>query len=597
MIALIVFTSSSYDLAKRIQNSLKDTIIHVYKSVKNYDDKKDIVFDDVNSHLCHIFKQRQPIVGICAAGILIRSLANVLHNKEKEPPVLAIDHHGTIVIPLLGGHKGANKLTQDISRIINAHPCITTASDQLLGFSLDDLPWGWKFDNQQTMKEATALLLEQQSVNLNIDTKVDHSWLSEKLTIDKDANIKICLTEKIIHDYKTLSIHPATLAIGIGCERFTDFTELEELVLSTLSKANLSICSVACLCSIGIKMIEPAFHELAKKFSIPLRFFNKDELNKQKDRLINPSQTVFDSIGVWGVAESAALAAVGEDGQLIVEKQKSNRATCAIARSNKIIAADKIGQARGTLSVVGLGPGSFGMRTNEAEKILLQTEHIVGYEGYIKLIENIIHNQKIHLFALGQEQERVEKALDLASQGSKVALVCSGDPGIYAMASLVFECLDKSQSTEWSRIYVQIIPGISAMHAVSARFGAPLGHDFCAVSLSDLLTPWGIIEKRITAAAQADFVIAFYNPTSRQRDWQLQEACRIINRFRDPLTPVIIGQSVGRAEEKLMYTNLQEINFQDIDMFSLVIIGNSQTRKFEKKDGNFWIYTPRGYKL
>jgi len=180
--------------------------------------------------------------------------------------------------------------------------------------------------------------------------------------------------------------------------------------------------------------------------------------------------------------------------------------------------------------------------------------------------------------------------LDLAAGGRTVSLVCSGDPGIYAMASLVFECLDDIERVDWRRVEVTVSPGISALQACSARVGAPLGHDFCTISLSDLLTPWAVIENRIKAAAEGDFVIAFYNPASMRRRTQLVRALEILSAHRPPDTPVVLGKSLGRPEENVTVSPLWDFDPDSVDMLSLVMVGNSQTRCLGDR-----VYTPRGY--
>ncbi len=186
-------------------------------------------------------------------------------------------------------------------------------------------------------------------------------------------------------------------------------------------------------------------------------------------------------------------------------------------------------------------------------------------------------------------------ALDLAAEGFDVALVCSGDPGIYAMAALVFELLDREPRPEWRRAEITVVPGISALQAAAARAGAPLGHDFCAISLSDLLTPWAAIERRLRAAAEGDLVVALYNPVSRRRTTQLLRAVEILRRKRPAETPVVLARNLGREGEAVTVIRLDELTPEAVDMLTLVLIGSSATRRIERGDGGVWVYTPRGY--
>ena len=200
-----------------------------------------------------------------------------------------------------------------------------------------------------------------------------------------------------------------------------------------------------------------------------------------------------------------------------------------------------------------------------------------------------------HGYELGEEEMRVRIALGLAAQGRDVALVCSGDAGIYAMATLVFELIDREGNADWARVEIKGLPGVSAMQTAAARIGAPLGHDFCAISLSDLLTPWEAIEQRLLTAAAGDFVVAFYNPVSQRRRTQLAAAKEILLRHRPPDTPVVLARNLGREGETVAVVTLGDLKIEDVDMLTLVIVGSSTTRAVQRPDGGVWVYTPRGY--
>jgi len=220
---------------------------------------------------------------------------------------------------------------------------------------------------------------------------------------------------------------------------------------------------------------------------------------------------------------------------------------------------------------------------------------VVGYGLYLDLVGDRIAGKTRHEYPLGEEETRVRAALDLAAEGREVALVSSGDPGIYAMATLVYELIDREKRVDWRRIHVVTAPGISALQAAAARAGAPLGHDFCAVSLSDLMTPWPVIERRVQAAAEADFVLALYNPVSRRRDWQLARSREILLEHRPKTTPVVIARNLGREGEEIRVTTLDRLDPKTVDMLTVVLIGSSETRTIDRADGHPWVYTPRGY--
>lgn len=393
-----------------------------------------------------------------------------------------------------------------------------------------------------------------------------------------------------------LVYHPKTLVLGMGCERHAKPEEAIALAEEALAKGGFARESLAAVCSIDLKADETAIHAVAAHFRVPARFFDAATLEAEAPRLKNPSEVVFAEVGCHGVAEGAALAAVGASGELVVEKIKSKGATAAIARAADIVEPDTFGRARGTLFVVGIGPGSEGWRSPEVSRMVEASTDLVGYSLYLDLLGPLADGKTRHDFDLGKEEARVVHAMELAGEGKTVALVCSGDAGIYAMATLVFELFDKGGITDAaSRIEVQVSPGISALQAAAARIGAPLGHDFCTISLSDLLTPWEHIQRRVKAAGEGDFVIAFYNPVSMKRRTQLAYARDELLKYRPAATPVILATNLGREGENVRTVPLGELNVDDVDMLTVVVVGSSESRTVTTGDGKTWVYTPRGY--
>jgi cobalt-precorrin 5A hydrolase/precorrin-3B C17-methyltransferase len=349
--------------------------------------------------------------------------------------------------------------------------------------------------------------------------------------------------------------------------------------------------------SLELKADEPAIHRLAGQLGVPARFFPAATLEAEGPRLVNPSALVYATTGCHGVAEGAALAAVGPDGMLLIEKVKSARATLAIGRAPRPLDPLRVGRPQGRLAVIGIGPGSAAWRTPEATALLADAEDWVGYRGYLELIEPLPGTTPArHAFALGEEMARVRKALEFAAVGRRVALVSSGDAGIYGMAALACELLETSADPAWQRVALVVSPGVSALQAAAARAGAPLGHDFCAISLSDLLTPWPAIERRLEAAAGADFVTVLYNPAARRRRVGLERALAILSTARPPTTPVVHARNLGREGETVDIAPLAEFTPARVDMLSLLIVGSSRTRRLGRKHGAL-AYTPRGYTL
>jgi len=530
------------------------------------------------------FSDARPIVAVLPPPILIRALAPLIDSKFTDPPVISLTHDGRFVVPLLGLNHGAVKLASRIAEAIGANRVGGTATEAQFALALDDPPHGYILSNPQDYKDFAVALLAGEPVKMEGSAP----WLST-LPQDENASLRITLTEQHIEGSpQHMVFHLATLAIGIGCERGTAPEEVADLIHKTMAANNLAPNAIACFASIDIKEDEPAITGLHDREFV--RFFTADELHQQSHRVPNPSEIVLQETGTASVAEAAALAAAGPDSELIVTKTKSKRATCAIARAPQPITTFA-GRSRGLLSVIGLGPGDKSMRTPAAQQALASATDWVGYGLYLDLAADQRQNQTLHQFALGEEELRVRHAIALARQGKQVALLCSGDAGIYAMAALVYELIE----LEPCRIAVEVISGISAFQAAAAQAGGMIGHDFCCISLSDLLTPWDVIETRILAAAEADFVIAFYNPRSLRRRDQLERAIAILASHRPPDTPVIIASNLGRTDEKTTIVPFRAFRPEDVDMLTLVMVGSSQSRAFERGDGRTYAYTPRGY--
>ncbi len=554
--AIFILGASALPLAKTIRHEVVGEI-HGPKGLSGID----VNFDKATDAIAQAFLQGRVVFGICAAAILIRSVGHLLRNKHGEPPVIAVSEDGAMVVPLLGGHHGGNDLARKIATALQGTAAVTTASDVIFGESFDEPEGGYTLGNPEHMKAATAAKLRGETVEV---VKTIHN--------EKGSERRIIL-------------HPQVLTIGIGCERGTDPDEVRNLIKSTLEKSNLSPNAVADYASIDLKEDEEALSQFPN-----VTFFAAEELAAQSGKIASPSAYVEETVGTPSVAEAAALAAAGPESKLIVTKTKSKRATLAIAQAPAPI-LHVTGRRRGLVSVVGIGPGDCRTRSPEVTFQLDVATDWVGYGLYLDLAADVHTSQAEHRFPLGDEEARCRHAIALAKQGKRVALVCSGDAGIYAMAALVYELIDR----EPCRIAVEVHPGISAFQAASARAGAMIGHDFCCISLSDLLTPWEVIEKRLKAAAEGDFVISFYNPRSLKRRDQLERAFAILKDHRPADTPVVIASNLGRPEEKTRIVRFADFNPDEVDMLTLVMVGSSQSKSFRRGDGRTYAYTPRGY--
>lgn len=590
-IAIVLFTAEGLPLARSLQVALGGGHIHGFaKRVTDADE----TFSDVTSHLRALFQDNTTIIGICASGILVRALAPLLNDKRNEPPVVAVAEDGSVAVPLLGGHHGANAIAKKIAAATGGTAAITTAGDLRLGVALDDAPPGWRIANPELVKPVTAALLAGEDVVLDCEA-CDAHWLGG-IRFATNGKWRVLITNrKGATNAHTLVIHPPVLVLGVGCERGTDPEELETLAISTLDEAGLALESVACVASIDLKADEHAVQAIAARLGVPVRLFSATELEAEAPRLKTPSEIVFREVGCHGVAEGAALATVGSHGELIVPKTLAKRATCAVAcAESPMDPIQPAGNSNGHLAIIGIGPGTDNWRSPEASLALRSADTVIGYKLYLDQIADELVGKKRHDGTLGEEAKRTNLALELAAAGRHVALVSSGDAGIYALASLVFELIDQANDDRWNKISIDVVPGISALQAAASRVGAPLGHDFCAISLSDLMTPQAIVTKRLHAAAQGDFVVAMYNPQSKRRRHLLGVARDILATARPGTTPVVIARNIGRKNENVTVTTLAEFDVEAVDMTTLVLIGSSHTRTFQHS-GRSWTYTPRGY--
>jgi len=603
--AFVALTEKGAALARTLQPHIPNAELH---GLVGRVAEADGHFDQAKAWIAGLFDQGRPIIGICAAGILIRAIAPLLVDKRAEPPVVAISEDGRSIVPLLGGHHGANAWAVLLAEKIQGFAALTTAGECRFGVALDAPPKGWRLSeaSKPQAKAFMAALLAGDSVALHRD---EISWPVDWLqkaglpwsepspeTREVSHSIYCTIAKAPTEEDKSLVYHPTVVAVGIGCERGASAADIKSLLFASLEEAGIALEAVAVLVSIDVKMDEIGLHQLAQELGLPVRFYPAKRLEQERPRLQTPSEIVFQEVGCHGVAEGAALAAVGEAGWLTQAKRKSKNVTCAIAQAPLPLAPGTIGQARGHLAVIGTGPGCRDWRTPECESFAVRADVLVGYHLYLDLLGPAVAGKPREAFELGEETARVERALDLAAQGKRVALVCSGDPGIYAMASLVFERLEFGANPNWQKIDLHVSPGISALQAASARIGAPLGHDFCTISLSDLMTPWAAIEKRIETAAQGDFVIAFYNPVSRKRRTQLAKAQEILLKHRPATSPVILARNLGRSGEEIRVVSLESLKIEDVDMLTLVLVGSSESRALTMGNGQHYVYTPRGYK-
>ncbi|MBF0328862.1 MAG: precorrin-3B C(17)-methyltransferase [Nitrospirae bacterium] len=570
-IAIFYITNKGLTLAQKIKGFYPDAEVIKFnaESVEN------------------LWENTKALVFIMASGIVVRTIAPFIKDKRTDPAVLVLDEAGNHVVSLLSGHLGgANRFTQELAGYLCAEAVVTTASDANNLPSLDL----WAAENNLIIEEWDKL--PQTAVRfLNSGTLRVYSEIDIKLPEDF-LNAEPRFADLLITNKKTIAncgcrakdqlyLRPKNLIIGIGCNSGTSMDEIESAVWEVIEENNLSFLSVSAAATIDIKAKEPGLAAFAKKYNLPVHSFRPEELNSVKG--IKKSKTVFKATGAYAVSEPAALLASDTD-SLVVTKQKMGNVTIAIAESSGK-------QARlfqpGAIFIVGTGPGGIDHITPYAQNAIRKADAIVGYDTYLELIPQLLRSKEIHSTGMTKETERCRKAVELALEGKKVAVISGGDPGIYAMAGLTLEILKEKNAAD---LPVEVIPGISALNACASRLGAPLMHDFACISLSDRLTNWGLIEKRLEAASAADFVIVLYNPKSRGRVEHINIARDIIMKHRSKSTPVGIVKAAMRPDESVVITNLNDMLSHEIDMQTTVIIGNSKTLVWNNR-----IITPRGY--
>jgi cobalt-precorrin 5A hydrolase / precorrin-3B C17-methyltransferase len=597
-VAIVILGQQSLPLARRIKTALPEAVL--YGTAKRTTDV-DIPFANFGDTLRALFTDGTPIVGICAAGILIRTLAPLLSNKWNEPPVLAVAEDGSAVVPLLGGLHGVNGLARRIADVLHVAPAVTTTGDLRFRTALLSPPVGYHLANPEHAKTFIADLLAGASVRLEGTAR----WLQESnLPIATDGPLAIKVTERLETPVRDcLVYHPATIAIGMcrhtglqatgGTSPHGNGQDALRHVHHLLGQVDIALASVSAIFGLDAEATDPVIQAVAQSLHVPTRFFTPDEIALGLQRHASAAVAALPT----GTASAIALAAVGDEGHLIPMPASPHAIPYdfAIGVALRPLDPHAVGRGRGWLAIVGTGPGGTQWMSPEVRDVLQMATDWVGYTTYLDLAEPLRHGQHRHEFDNREELERACMALDLAAEGRAVALVSSGDPGIYAMAAAVFEVLEREDRPAWHHIEIQVCPGISAMQAAAAQVGAPLGHDFCVISLSDILKPWTVIEQRIAAAVQADFVLVFYNPVSRQRTWQLQKAKEIVLQWRSPDTPVVIARNLGRPGQEVTIKPLEQLTAADADMRTILLVGSQQTRTIQRSDGKSWVYTPRRY--
>ncbi|MFD8262233.1 precorrin-3B C(17)-methyltransferase [Streptomyces griseoluteus] len=514
------------------------------------------------------FAECDRLVCFLATGATVRLLAPLLGDKAADPGVVCVDEGGRFAVSLVGGHGGgANELAYEVAQLLGAEPVVTTATDAVGLAGLDTLG----LPAEGAVAAVSRALLDGEPVALEAEL----AWPLPPVPFAEQGAYTVRLTDRAVRPGpREVLLRPPSLVVGVGASRGAPVEEVLGLIEESLREAGLSVRSVAELATVDAKSEEPGIVAAAGRLGVPLVTYPADELAAVA--VPNPSDAPLAAVGTPSVAEAAALRTGGE---LLVPKRKSAAspamATCAVVRR----------PGRGRLAVVGLGPGARDLLTPRAAAELRRASVLVGLDQYVDQIRDLIRpGTQVLESGLGAEEERARTAVAEARKGHAVALIGSGDAGVYAMASpALAEASDD--------IDVVGVPGVTAALAAGAVLGAPLGHDHVSISLSDLHTPWEVIERRVRAAAEADIVVTFYNPRSRGRDWQLPKALAVLSDHREPGTPVGVVRNASRPDESARLTTLAGLDPATVDMMTVVTVGNTATRNIAGR-----MVTPRGYR-
>ncbi len=592
----IGLSNNSKEILKRLKKTEFVKEIYIAGSSKEDGKKNELIqVQKLKEILLKKWQEIDLIIFIGSIAASIRIINSFLTSKDQDPGVIVIDNKCSKIVPLIGLHQSnTQNIACQIANLFGGEIIETNNSNNQSFLNLDAFgnQWGWqRFGNikdwsKLVIKQANneKIFCKQSSGNSlwkNSESGEIINQINEKEIVKPDATFHVSIFE----NHET-SWHPPVLWIGIGCERNTSKDLIANSLNNFFESRNLSQKSIAGFATIDIKNNEKGILELVKEKNLPIKFFSKEDLSKMI--VPNPSNVVQNEIGTPSVAEASCLIAAGEESKLLEEKRifknESGAVTIAVAESK-----NQYNPTHGEIHIIGSGPGDISFLTNNARKALSRCTVWIGYKMYLDLIKPIKRNDQVLIESkLTEEKERCSKAIKLAEEGIKVALISSGESGFYGMAGLLLELLQKIKKE--FRPYFEVHPGISSVQLAAAISGAPLMNDFCSVSLSDKLTPWSLIEKRIEGALLGDFVIALFNPQSIERNWQLKSIIDICLKSRHSDTPVLIARQVGRDNQTKKFFTLNTIPFKEIDMLSIIIIGNSQTTLVDEI-----FLTPRGY--
>ena len=587
MIGLIAVTAGGQRAAERLAEAWPGT--------RRYE-------GSASAALPRAFAECDAIVCFLAVGAAVRLLAPLLGSKHTDPGVVCVDEALRYAVPVIGAHAGGgNDLARRAALVLGGEAVITTASDAAGSVALDEFgaDLGFVLETGSELAAVGAAMLSGERVTLTAGAAWPLPPLPPNVVSgDPEPGVPAIIVSDRLGPFgttgPTVVYRPPSLVVGIGASRGVPAAEVTALIDGALADAGLSPRSVRQAATVDLKADEAGLLAAIQAGDWPLAVYPADALATVP--VPNPSEVVRAATGTPSVAEAAALLAAagprpavpgdpatpgdlgtphGSGGtELVVAKRASAHATVAVARA----------RPRGRLAVVGIGPGARDLLTPRAVAELRRASVIVGLDQYVDQVAGLLRpGTTVHATGLGHERERAAAAVAEAAAGRAVALIGSGDAGVYAMGSPALELAGET-------IDVVGVPGITASLAAAALLGAPLGHDHALISLSDLHTAWEAIERRVTAVAEADLVACFYNPASRGRSWQLRKALSILAACRPPGTPVGWVRDASRPGEAVGMSTLAAFDPAQVDMRTLVIVGSSRSRMVAGR-----MVTPRDY--
>jgi cobalt-precorrin 5A hydrolase/precorrin-3B C17-methyltransferase len=563
VIGLVSVTATGHAAAGRLERA--------WPGARRYD-------GPARTALPRAFGECDAVVCFLAVGATVRLLAPLIGAKDGDPGVVCVDEALRFAVPVLGAHAGGgNELARRVADALGAEPVITTASDAVGTAGLDELgaDLGFRIEPGSDLAAVGAAILSGERVTFTADAPWPLPALPPNVVHapgPEPGVPAVVVTDQTTPMTERAAIyHPPTLIVGVGSSRGAAAAEIGSLIDSTLAELGVSARSVRHIATADVKADEQGLQDAAAERGWPVVTYPAAQLAAVP--VPNPSEVVRRAVGTPSVAEAAAL--IGPGTTLIAAKRASAHATVAVARC----------APRGRLVVIGIGPGARDLMTPRAVAELRRAAVVAGLDSYLEQVADLLRpGTTVLASGLGAEQERAAEAVAQARAGRAVALIGSGDAGVYAMGSPALDLADGG-------IDVVVVPGVTAALAAASVLGAPLGHDHVMISLSDLHTAWPVIERRITAAAQGDLVTCFYNPASAKRSWQLGRALELLAAHRPPGTPVGCVRDATRPGQSAWIGTLAGFDPGRVDMHTLVVVGSSRTRV---RDGR--MVTPRDYR-